>query len=334
MNSKDIRYPGNIAFAGFRHVHIFDLYKLAEQNEKINIVGAYEENEDAKCAAEEKGVKINYSSFDELLADEKVSTVAIGDFYANRGPLAIKALKAGKNVICDKPLCTSLSELKKIEKLAKKKNLTVSCMFSMRFDGIVAAAKEAMGYIGEVKSVYFGGQHPLLFKNRPSWYFEEGKYGGLFNDLAIHGIDLLNYLCGLKVKKTVAARCYNAYAKEAPNFPDSGQLIAELSNGAGLIADVSYSVPDSVAYALPFYWQFFIWGENGVIKFSANSNQVECFVNGKDTPIVIGAKLPDVDYLTDFVELAEGKTARLPMEEVFSSTRDTLTIQKKAVCDI
>lgn len=80
-----------------------------------------------------------------------------------------------------------------------------------------------------MKNIYFGGQHPLLYNSRPSWYFEDGKYGGLFNDLAIYGIDLIYYIC-----------------------PDSGQLMSELTNGAGLIADVSYSVPDTIAYNLPF----------------------------------------------------------------------------------
>ena len=320
----------NLAFAGFRHIHIFDLYNQAVKNNLINIIGSYEENNVARDIAINKGVDISYNSYDELLDDERVSTVAIGDYYSNRGNLAIKALKAGKNVICDKPMCTSLEELNIIEKLANEKKLTVSCMFSMRFDAIVAAAKEAMKLIGEVKSVYFGGQHPLLYNNRPTWYFEAGKYGGLFNDLAIHGIDLVYYLCGQRIKNVVAARSYNAFAKSEPHFPDSGQLMAELTNGAGLIADVSYSVPDKIAYSLPYYWQFYIWGEDGMMSFSANSENVECFTNKTEEKIVVYKPPADLDYLTDFVGLIQGKKARLPMGEVFKSTRDTLIIQKRS----
>lgn len=320
-----------IAFAGLRHAHIFDLYKMAEQSEAAEVVGAFEENESACRIALEKGVKITYDTYDELLADASVDTVAIGDYYANRGNLAIKALEHGKNVICDKPMCTSVEELDKIEKLAKEKGLAVSCMFSMRYDAIVAAAKEAIELIGEVKSVYFGGQHPLLFDSRPSWYFEDGKYGGLFNDLAIHGIDLVYYLCGQRIKKLTAARCYNAYATEAPAFPDSGQLMAELTNGAGLIADVSYSVPNAVAYELPFYWQFYIWGERGVISFSANSPSVTCHVADQKEPIIFEKPQVTLDYISDFAALVGGEKVRLPMDEVFKATKDTLTIQKGAV---
>ncbi len=323
-------YPGNLAFAGFRHSHVLVLYQEALSCDKVKIVGAFEENAPAREAAAEKGVVFTYDSYEALLADENVSTVVIGDYYTNRGPLAIKALEHGKNVICDKPMCTSLEELDQIEKLAKENNLFVSCMFSMRYEGIIAAAKEAMDLIGQVKSVYFGGQHPLLFSTRPSWYFEEGKYGGLFNDLAIHGIDLVYYLCGQRIKNVTAARSYNAYAKLAPQFPDSGQFMAELTNGAGLIADVSYSVPDSAAYALPYYWQFYIWGENGMMSFSANTDGVTCFVNGKEGQITIEKKAADIDYLSDFILLASGKPSRLSMEEVFKATRDALTVQKRS----
>lgn len=318
----------NIAFAGFRHSHIFVLYNLAADSSIYNITGAYEKDFEARKAAEEKGVRFNYSSYEELLADSSIDVVAIGDYYANRGNLAIKALESGKNVICDKPMCTSLDELEYIESLAHSKGLCVSCMFSMRYEEIFAAAKKAAELIGEVKSVYFGGQHPLLYSERPSWYFEDGKYGGLFNDLAIHGIDIIYYLCGQRVKRPISARSYNAHAVDSPAFPDSGQFMAELTNGAGLIADVSYSIPDGVSYDLPFYWQFYIWGENGVMSFSENSEAVECYIGGKKEKIFIDKSPAPSDYLTDFAAMLSGKSTVLSMDEVFDATRDTLRIQQ------
>ena len=318
----------NIAFAGFRHSHIFVLYNLGADSSIYNITGAYEIDPEARKVAEEKGVCFNYSSYEELLADSSIDVVAIGDYYANRGNLAIKALESGKNVICDKPMCTSLDELERIKNLARSKGLCVSCMFSMRYEEIIAAAKKATELIGEVKSVYFGGQHPLLYSQRPSWYFEDGKYGGLFNDLAIHGIDIIYYLFGKRIKRTISARSYNAYAIEAPDFPDSGQFMAELTNGAGLIADVSYSIPDGVSYDLPFYWQFYIWGEKGVMTFSINSEVVECYIGGNKEKIIIDKIPAPCDYLTDFAAMLSGKSTVLSMDEVFDSTRDTLTIQQ------
>ena len=204
-------------------------------------------------------------------------------------------------------------------------------MFSMRYEPIVAAAKEAIQQIGPIRSVSFGGQHPLLYGSRPSWYYETSKYGGLFNDLAIHGVDLIYYLSGQRIRSVTAARCYNAYAKHEPDFPDSGQFMAVLENGAGLIADVSYSVPDSVGYALPFYWQFYFWGDNGVVSFSANSDGVICCLNQQKDPLRVSPGPAPTDYLSDVYDMMDGRPTVLPMEDVFAATRDTLAIQNVAV---
>ncbi|MBQ7050370.1 MAG: Gfo/Idh/MocA family oxidoreductase, partial [Firmicutes bacterium] len=99
----------NIAFAGFRHSHIYGLYKSAVENPEVTITGCCEENEEARLAAEKEiGSSFKYNSYEELLQDPSVEAVAIGDYFQKRGGMIIAALKAGKHVICDKPLCTSL----------------------------------------------------------------------------------------------------------------------------------------------------------------------------------------------------------------------------------
>ena len=330
-----------IAFAGFRHGHIFVLYEMAKNHSDYEIVGAFEELDSAKNTAIEKGVTFNYPTYKALLEDTCVEVVAIGSAYGDRGQMAIEALKAGKHVICDKPLCTSLSELNEIEKLSKQNGLIVSCMFTMRFDKKIASVKKLIesGKLGKINNVYFGGQHPLQYGRRPSWYFEKGKHGGVINDIAIHGIDTLSYLFGGKIEKINGARCWNAYAKEEPEFLDSAQFMLTLTNGAGVIADVSYALPDGVEFKLPYYWQFFIWGTEGMIGFSLSEKQFKTggveqpafyYVKGQVDPIPLEEFDID-DYLTDFLRVVNGKDNQiLPMSEVLSSTRATLEVQEKS----
>ena len=329
-----------IAFAGFRHGHIFVLYEMAKAHSDYEIVGAFEELESARKTAEEKGVTFNYSTYRSLLEDNNVEVVAIGSAYGDRGLMAIEALKNGKHVICDKPLCTSLEELDEIERLAKVNNLTVSCMFTMRYEDKLVAVKELIesGKLGKINNVYFGGQHPLQYGRRPAWYFEKGKHGGVINDIAIHGIDLLSYLFNGKVQTINGARCWNAYAKDEPEFLDSAQFMLTLDSGAGVIADVSYAIPDGVEFNLPYYWQFFIWGTEGMIGFSLSEKQLQSggleksanyYVKGNPTPIPLEDKKGE-NYLSDFIKVVNGEKAVLPMSEVISSTRATLEIQQKA----
>ena len=111
----------NLAFAGLRHGHIFALYTMAKEHPEFTVAGAWEEDTASREAAEKQGLCCCYKTYEELLADPSVDAVAFGGCFTDRGPLAIEALRAGKHVIADKPLCTTLAELDEIERLAKEK---------------------------------------------------------------------------------------------------------------------------------------------------------------------------------------------------------------------
>lgn len=323
----------NIAFAGLRHVHIFDLYKLVQEDQNYTILGAFEQDEDAKKQAEKMGVPCNYASFEQLLADPKVEVVALGGRYGDRGGMAIRALRCGKHIMADKPLCTTLEELDVIENLAKETGRKVSCMFTMRFEKKVQAVKDliATGKLGEVNNVYFGGQHPLQYGRRPQWYYAPGSHGGVINDIAIHGIDFLHYVLGLDVATVLAARCWNKFAEEEPNFKDSAQIMFTASNGAGVLSDISYAIPDGIEFSLPQYWQFYIWGTKGMISFSLNEKESFYYLAGCEKPHLLEETPVRTGYLEDFLRLVSGeKSLVLPMDEVFQSTRATLQIQQLA----
>ena len=318
----------NIAFAGLRHGHIFSLYNEAMNNPEYQVLGAFEENEDARREAESKGLICSYESLDALLADKRVDAVALGGCYGMRGSVAIKALRAGKHVIADKPLTTSLSELERIEEEAQRSQRKVSCMFTMRYEPRINGVKRLYesGVLGEIAAISFGGQHPLQYGRRPEWYFEENMHGGVINDIAIHGIDVLSYAFGVKPEKINAARCWNKMAQSEPNFLDCAQFMLTAQNGAGIIADVSYAIPDGIEFHLPYYWQFYIWGTNGVLSFSHRTPGVY-YLTGDPTPHT----LEEIDvgkYLDDFLKVVKDeKNVILPMSDVLASTRKTLEIQ-------
>ena len=321
-----------IAFAGLRHGHIFVLYRMAQAHPEYQVLGAFEADKAAAEQAAQQGLVCHYGSYEELLRDPEVDVVALGGCYGDRGAMAIQALQAGKHVIADKPLCTSLAELDTIETLARERNLKVSCMFTMRFEKKIQAVKALVdsGALGEINQVYFGGQHPLQYGRRPMWYFQEGKHGGIINDIAIHGIDALSYALGLDVARIDAARCWNKFAPEHPGFQDSGQMMLTAENGAGILADVSYSIPDGIEFGLPYYWQFYIWGTRGTLGFALNEPESYYYLKGNSQPQLLEEPPARTDYLTDFLALVAGETPVLPMEASLGSTRKTLEIQYHA----
>jgi len=319
-----------IAFAGFRHDHIYALHARASQKAGLKIVGCWEEDPESIQRARNKNICMSYPSFDALLADARVDIVAIGSYYGARGELAIRALEAGKHVIADKPLCTRLEELDRIRTLAKQKGLTVGLMLDLRDNGNVRCAMEliARGEIGRINNIRFNGQHPLLYGKRAGWYFEKGKHGGVINDIAIHGIDLARIFTDAEVDRVVGARCWNFYARECPEFCDSAQLLLQMSDGCGVIADVSYASPDSHGYTLPSYWSFELNGERGMLCFSFSSDGVTAYLNGETAPRIFPPVAPENDYLDAFLQ--DIGTCGAYTDRILAVTEQTLRVQRAA----
>ena len=125
--------PHKIAFAGFRHGHIFDLYSLAHASPALEVVAACEEHAETRAEIDAKGTAaITHERIEQMLDEVECDIVATGTYFAGRGPVLIEALVRGKHVIGDKPLCTKMADLDRIAALSREKNLKVGCMLTMR----------------------------------------------------------------------------------------------------------------------------------------------------------------------------------------------------------
>lgn len=263
--------------------------------------------------------------------------IAIGDYYGARGELAIQALEAGKHIIADKPLCTQSVEAERIRELAEKNDLAVGIMLDLRDDPGVVTAKRAIeqGLLGNINNITFEGQHPLLYGVRPDWYFEKGKHGGVINDIAIHGIDLVRQFTHSDVAEVLASRCWNFYAVEAPDFRDSAQFMLQMENGAGILADVSYAAPNTQGYSHPAYWHFRIWGEQGLLDFRAGSGKVRAYLNGEKESRLLPLAVVKETYLDDFLKaVRHGSHRQQYRRENLAAVCQTLLVQQKAGADV
>jgi predicted dehydrogenase len=324
-----------MAFAGFRHGHVFDLWKRARESDGLEVVAACEEDEAARAkVAADGSAAITHSDFRKMLDEVPCDAVAVGDYYAARGGIIEEALRRGKHVLTDKPPCVSVAELDRIEALVRGKNLRLGCMFDTRdlapFLGLRALLRE--GRIGEVHAISIGGQHPLLRGARPGWYFEEGKHGGTINDIAIHVFDFVPWLTGLELETVEAARCWTAFADGTP-MKDAGQFMITLSNGAGLMGDVSYFLPDSLGYTNPYYWRTTIWGRRGMLEAGVNLTSIAAALDGRKQ--VETLPLPAADpggYLRAFLDDVRGEPRPEGMNTkgVLRAARVALAVQEAA----
>lgn len=323
----------NIAFAGFRHNHIFSLYNRLREAADFAIVGSCEEDAATRTrlAAEHPEIDIAFDDFDRMLDALDCDIVAVGDYYAKRGGLALRALERGKHVIADKPLCASLKELTAIERLAAAAGCKVGCMYELRSNAAFQTARKLIGegkLGGGITQIQFGGQHPLLRGSRPAWYFEPGKHGGVINDIACHGIDAIRFLAGLTVREIRGARAWAAFCAPPEALRDAGQFMLELDNGAGVLGDVSYAAPDSFGFALPTYWRFNLWGPGGMMEFSIADPAVRLYRNGaKEVELCSGPADRELDYLANFRRDLRGEATELDTAAVLAVARAGLEIQ-------
>ena len=319
-----------ILFYGFRHGHINALYRKVAASPLFEIAGCVEPNDAARAAAETNlGAKFSEKTYAEWLTDD-IDAVAIGCAYGERGRAVIAALEAGKHVIADKPVCTSLEELCTIRALTEQMDTKLSCMLDLRYLPQTLRAKEILdsGRLGQVRNVAFNGQHCIDYAHRPAWYFEKGMHGGTINDLAIHGVDLVRMLTGQEISHIDAARTWNAYATRHPEFKDCAAFMARLESGAAVLADVSYSAPAQV-FTLPTYWEFRIWCDRGMLTFHYTDPAVTVYEESNPEAQILPGITPDGDYLTEFADEITHNT-RIITENVLRSTETALTIQQFA----
>ncbi|MBP87017.1 MAG: oxidoreductase [Planctomycetaceae bacterium] len=324
------------AFVGFRHPHIFDMYQRCCERDDIEIVAGCEEDAATRDELAKSGAAtITHYDFEAVLNDAEADVIAVGDCYGHRADIIEAALRSGKHVISDKPMCISLDELGRIEAASKESGKIVGCMLDMRNLAVYLGMRNLIqeGAIGEVHAIQFEGQHPLLYGKRPAWYFEEGMHGGVLNDIIVHAVDFVPWATGLRWKTVVAARCWNATVPQHPHFSQCGQAMLMLENDAGVICDVSYLTPDSFAYDFPLYWRVAVWGSNGVVEAGVNSTTVTLYRNGsKESEAVPLPAAQPGGYLDSYLAEIRGDTERVQLcsKEVFAAATTSLQIQAAA----
>jgi len=321
---------------GFRHGHINAVLGQLKRREDATLAAACEEHDATRESVNAKGTaEVAFSDYAEMLDSVECDAVAVGDYYAKRGAVIIEALRRGKHVISDKPICTSLADLDRIARLARANGLSVGCQLDLRSHGSFRALRELVhgGELGEIHAVSFEGQHPLMYGSRAEWYFEEGKHGGTLNDLAIHGIDFVSWMTGTQYTCVNAARNWNATIREVPFFKDAAQVMLTMENGCGVLGDVSYLTPDSFGYGLPHYWRTTVWGSRGVAETSCSAKHVTLWQDGDKEPRAVPPAEPAPGaYMDAFLNEIRGRTEGLELTtaEVLRSAHVTLAAQHAA----
>jgi predicted dehydrogenase len=205
-----------------------------------------------------------YYSIDELLSSEtKIDVVAICSPNGLHAQHSIQSLKAGINVLCEKPLALNTADCVKMIQIAKENNRGLFSIKQNRFNPPVDAVKKIIdeGKLGKIYSVQLS-----CFWNRGADYYESSTWKGkmkldggtLFTQFS-HFVDLLYWMIGdISDAKAFTA---NFSHKDIIEFEDTGVVIIKFENGA--IGTINYTVN---SYNKNMEGSLTIFGEKGTVK--------------------------------------------------------------------
>ncbi|MFW5832012.1 MAG: Gfo/Idh/MocA family protein [Prolixibacteraceae bacterium] len=175
----------------------------------IEVVAVSESSEElAKEKAQQLGIEKYHGNFEDLLKQE-IDCVHICTPNNLHYEMSKAALLAGKHVVCEKPLATTVNEGKELVELAKEKGLVHAVHFNIRYYPMVRQMKvmREKGELGKVYSVIGSYLQDWLFHSTDyNWRLEpelSGKSKAVA-DIGSHLMDLLEYISGVKITEVMA----------------------------------------------------------------------------------------------------------------------------------
>ena len=175
--------------------------------EVVGIQGSSPEK--SRRAAEQLELPKAYHNWQELVADPEVEAVHITTPNRLHYPQTVDALKAGKHVLCEKPLAMTTGESAELVRLAKASGLVTGVNYNIRFYPLNLEAKQrvADGELGDIHSIFGSYQQDWLLKDTDyNWRVLAEEQGVLraVADIGTHWIDLIQNITGKNVTEVFA----------------------------------------------------------------------------------------------------------------------------------
>ena len=206
----------------------------------------------AATAAKRFGFERSTSDWREIIEDPEIQVVDIATPNNLHAEVAIAAAKAGKHIICEKPLARTSEESKAMYEAVKDAGIVHMVAFNYRRTPAVALAKKYIeeGAIGRILS--FRGTYLQDWSADPnsplSWRFQKSIAGsGTLGDIATHVIDMARYLAG---EITAVSSMMATWIPERPIQSGGADTLGTTKGGGGPRATVD--VDDEVITMLKF----------------------------------------------------------------------------------
>ena len=256
----------SFAVVGLDHNHIYNITAaLLRGGGQLVCVYAADPAQIAAFRARFGDVRLARSEA-EVLEDPSIQLVAGAPIPDLRAPLGLRVMRHGKDFLSDKPGVTSLDQLAEVRRAIKETGRKYAILYSERLE-VPAAVKAGdlvrAGAIGRVVQTLNIAPHQIDAPNRPDWFFDKARYGGILTDIGSHQADQFLYYTGSSSAKVLSSQTGNVAHGQHPQFEDFGDMTLAGDGGAGYIR-VDWFTPDGLGT-----WgdgRLFILGTEGYIE--------------------------------------------------------------------
>ncbi|HUT19800.1 MAG TPA: Gfo/Idh/MocA family oxidoreductase [Anaerolineae bacterium] len=334
--------PGQFGFAAvsLEHGHIYGMCN-----------GLVEAGADLKWVYDPDPVKVRAflerfpgtpvaESETQVLEDQSIMLAAGAAVPCDRCDLGLRVQQHGKHYFTDKTPFTTGEQLELARQSVKRTGLKWYVYFSERLhvEGAVMAGKLIEeGRIGRVLQVLNIAPHRLNKEQRPAWFFQREKFGGILCDIGSHQIEQFLHYTGASDAQVLHAKVANYANPDHPEFEDFGDATLLADNGATQYLRVDWFNPDGLRT-----WgdgRLFIMGTNGSIEVRkyldvARSGERDhvFLVTGEKEEYISAAGKTGFPFFGQFVlDCLNGTEHSMTQQHVFKAAELCLEAQRVAV---
>jgi predicted dehydrogenase len=234
-----------------------------------------------------------FASHQELLGEDDVDAVSVCTPNYLHTPMVIDALDAGKHVLCEKPLASTLEGGMRIAERVAASDRVFMMGFNNRYrhDSRLLKSQIEAGRLGEIYYARTGWLRREFTLRERSWFTtREMSGGGPLIDLGVHVLDLTLWLMGNPRPVSVSGSAYSKFGHRLSPDPDSVDVedlaaaIIKLEDGSTVVVEVSWV--SYVEKANLVYSQLFGTQGGARIERSGGENDLRIFTSRDDVPFM------------------------------------------------
>tara|TARA_R110002124_G_scaffold109676_23_gene263017 strand:+ start:2022 stop:3041 length:1020 start_codon:yes stop_codon:yes gene_type:complete len=329
----------DIKFAaiGINHSHIYGQVECLKRA-GAQFVAFHAVEDDLAAAFSEKFPEARrVADASEILEDASIAVITTAAIPADRAAISIAAMRAGKDVLSDKPGMTTFAQLDEIKKVQKETGRIYSVIYSEHFEvraTVEAGNLIAQGAIGQVINTVGLGPHAIRNNQRPDWFFERNRYGGILCDIGSHQFEQFLFFSGAMDAEIVSASVANRAHPDTPGLQDVGDVHMKTATTSGYVR-VDWFTPEG----LPTWGdgRLTILGTEGYIELrkyidiAGHPGENHLFIVNKEGPRHIDCSDVDLPFGRQFLDDVRNRTeTAMPQERCFNAMKLALTAQQMA----